>query len=220
MPTSIYILSVPVEHDFGKKTVYQNIYNSKKFAIMLPLIAEEANKVVFSFTLGEEESTAMDESLQATDTIGKDLQKLIEKRPWEITADPTLKGTGGEITMELPKGSSYSTHMLFYNSGDSKKPVASWFGNNKAVLSPGLYNIVVDGKYTLYNVPVEAGKQTRLKMGFFGVSRYGPVTISNGSDQKFTYAAPFTILLPEGTYLLPGERSHLITILDGKHLQY
>lgn len=106
--------------------------------------------------------------------------------------------------------------MEFYDAGDAKKPVASWFGNNKAKLLPGLYDIVVDKKYTIKNVPVELGKQTRLKMGVFMVSGYSSFEIENSNHQKFTYASPFKILLPEGTYYINGKKKTPVVIKDGE----
>jgi hypothetical protein len=135
---------------------------------------------------------------------------------WDIQLDAKIKGIGGEITMQLPKGLAYHTHMQFYDAGDTKKQLASWFGNNKARLLPGLYDIVVDGKYTIKNVPVELGKQTRLKMGVLKVSNYGSFEIENSSHQKFIYAPPFSIVLPEGTYYIIGKKKTPIVIKDSE----
>ena len=135
---------------------------------------------------------------------------------WEIKLDTLIKGMGGEITLKIPKELRYNTHMEFYDTGNAKKLVASWFGNNKAKLLPGLYNIVVDKKYTIQNVPVELGKQTRLKMGVFIVSSYGSFEIENVNHQKFTYAPPFKILLPEGKYYLNKNKKVPIVIKDGE----
>ena len=139
-------------------------------------------------------------------------------QPWEIKMDATIKGIGGEITMQIPNKLGGRTHMEFYIAGDTKNRVASWFGNNEAKLLPGLYDIVVDGRYTIKNVPVELGKQTRLKMGVFSVSGYGssPVIENSSSHQKFSYSPPFTILLPEGTYYLNGKKNIPIVIKDGE----
>ena len=134
---------------------------------------------------------------------------------WDIQPDATLTGVGGSISMQIPKGLSFSTHMLFYNAGDNKKSVASWFGNNVAKLLPGLYDIVVDGKYTIKNVPVEKGKDTRLNMGIFKVTTYGSVQIEDSNHQKFTYAGPFSIVLPAGTYYLGGKKQPIV-ITTGK----
>ena len=82
---------------------------------------------------------------------------------------------------------------------------------------PGLYDVVIDSRDTLKNVPVELGKQTRLKMGVFMVSGYTSPTIENSSThQKFTYGAPFKILLPAGTYYLNGNKKVPIVIKDGE----
>ena len=142
--------------------------------------------------------------------------KAAFQQAWEMKMDSTVTGIGGEIIMQLPKGLSYSTHMEFYEAGDAKKRVASWFGNNHAKLLPGLYNIVVDNKYTIANVPVEQGKETILHMGVLQWSGYGTVTLENADHQKFSYAPPFKIVLPEGTYYIVGKKQpNTIVIANG-----
>jgi hypothetical protein len=140
------------------------------------------------------------------------------QQSWEMKMDSSTTGVGGAITMQLPKGLGYTTHIEFYEAGDTKKRVASWFGNNESRLLPGSYDIVVDGKYTIKNVPVEAGKKTRLKMGVFKVTNYGTIEIEN-SSQKFSRGGPFSMLLPEGTYYLNGNKKTPIVIKDGNLTQ-
>ena len=135
---------------------------------------------------------------------------------WEIHTDAGIKGVGGEITMQVPKELNFHTHIKFFEAGDTKKIVASWFGNNSAKLLPGLYDAVVDDKYTIKNVPVELGKQTRLKMGVFKVTGYGTVEIENSTThQKFSAGGPFTKVLPEGTYYINGNKKVPVVIKDG-----
>lgn len=138
--------------------------------------------------------------------------KAVQK--WEIQMDSSVTGIGGKVTLQLPKGESYSTHIKFYQAGDTKKIVASWFGNNHANLLPGLYDVVVDDEYTIKNVPVEAGKQTRLKMGIFKVSNYGTIQIESSDHQKFSAGGPFSKLLPEGTYYINGRKENPVVIKD------
>lgn len=136
---------------------------------------------------------------------------------WEIKLDPALKGLGGEVIMQIPKEIRFNTHMKFFNAGDTKKMVASWFGNNKADLMEGNYDIVVDDKYTIKNVPVEKGKQTILHIGVLQWSGYGTVTLENADHQKFSYAPPFKIVLPEGTYYIVGKKQpNTIVITNGQ----
>jgi hypothetical protein len=116
----------------------------------------------------------------------------------------------------MPKDLKFQTHINFYQAGDRKNHLAGWFGNNTAKLLPGLYDADVDDKYTIANVPVEAGKQTRLKMGVFKVTTYGSVEIENSAHQKFSTAGPFTKLLPEGTYYINGNKKIPIVIRDGQ----
>lgn len=140
------------------------------------------------------------------------------QQSWEMKMDSSVTGVGGAITMQLPKGLGYSTHIEMYEAGDTKKRVASWFGNNEARLLPGFYDVVVDKDYTIKNVPVEKGKKTRLKMGVFKVTNYGTIEIES-SNQKFSRGGPFSMLLPEGTYYLNGNKKTPIVIKDGSLTQ-
>lgn len=143
-------------------------------------------------------------------------QKLnTSKQPWDIQMDSSLTGIGGQITMEIPKGAKFQTHIKIFEAGDTKKIAASWFGNNKTKLLPGLYDVVVDDKYIVKNVPVEADKKTRLRMGVLQISSYGSVQIENSELQKFSRGGPFSMLLPEGTYYLNGNKKTPIVIKDG-----
>jgi hypothetical protein len=149
-----------------------------------------------------------DDPQPAVDTVNTD------PHPWEIINDPDVKGIGGEISLQVPKEINFHTHLEFFQSGDHIKRAGSWFGNTTAKFLPGLYDILVDGKYTIKNVPVEQGKKTRLKMGVLNVHRYGSFELENSSHQKFSYAPPFSIILPEGTYHLTGRKDFKIDIKD------
>ena len=144
------------------------------------------------------------------------------EQKWDMQPDPSLKGLTGEVTMQIPKELRFNTHMEFYETGDNKKPVASWFGNNKAKLLPGLYDIVIDKKYTIKNVPVELGKQTRLKMGVLQWSGNGSILLEDGTHQKFSYSPPFKIVLPAGTYTIVGKKQkpNTFVITDGKLTEF
>jgi hypothetical protein len=137
------------------------------------------------------------------------------QQSWEMKMDSSVTGLGGAIIMQLPKGLAYNTHIKIFEAGETKKIAASWFGNNAAKLLPGLYDVVVDDDYTIRNVPVEAGKKTRLKMGVFKITNYGTVEIEN-SNQKFSRGGPFSMLLPEGTYYLNGNKKVPVVIKDGQ----
>ena len=144
------------------------------------------------------------------------------EQKWDMQLDPSLKGLTGEVTMQIPKEVGFNTHMEFYETGDTKKPVASWFGNNKAKLLPGLYDIVIDKKYIIKNVPVEQGKQTRLKMGVLQWSGYGSIVLEDANHQKFSYGAPFKKVLPVGTYTIVGrkQKPNTFVITDGKLTEF
>ena len=149
-------------------------------------------------------------------TNGGMTRETMSDKTWDLQTDPSLKGLSGTVAMQIPKEIRFNTHLKFFNAGDTKKVVASWFGNNKANLLPGEYDVVVDDKYTIKNVPVEKGKQTTLLMGVLQWSGYGTVTLENEDHQKFSYAAPFKIVLPQGTYSIVGKKSpNTLTITNG-----
>jgi hypothetical protein len=138
------------------------------------------------------------------------------EQSWEIKMDSSVTGIGGAMSMQLPKGLSYSTHIKIFEAGVTKKIAASWFGNNETKLLPGLYDVVVDDDYTIKNVPVEAGKKTRLKMGVFKITSYGTMEIESSDQLKFSRGGPFSMLLPQGTYYLNGNKKSPVVIKDGE----
>jgi len=138
---------------------------------------------------------------------------------WDIQPDLALKGRIGELTLKIPENIRYNTHLKIFSSGDPKKVLQSWFGNKSATLLPGSYDILVDNKYYIKNVPVEEGKQTRLLMGVLQWSGYGSVNLESADHQKFAYAAPFKIVLPQGNYKVEGDKNS-ITIKDGELTQH
>lgn len=159
------------------------------------------------------------QTLQLGDSTSAPQTQKLNKgyQPWEIKPDPTIKGIGGEIVMQIPKFDGFNTNLEFFNAGEKTNRQASWFGNNKAKLLPGMYDVVIDDRDTIKNVPVELSKQTRLKMGVFYMGGYSDANLENSvTHQKFTYGAPFKILLPEGTYYLNKNKKVPIVIKDGE----
>jgi hypothetical protein len=54
-------------------------------------------------------------------------------------------------------------------------------------------------------------------MGVLQWSSYGTVTLENADHQKFSYAPPFKIVLPEGTYYIVAKKQpNAIVISNGK----
>jgi hypothetical protein len=130
---------------------------------------------------------------------------------WEMHADPTLDGLPtGKLTLILQKELHYSTHVVVYSVGDHKAPLAKWFASNEVKLMPGLYDVVIDGRLTLKNVPIAKGQQTRLRMGVLEWDGYHAVSLKSADKQTFTYASPFSILLPQGQYQVVGSKKPVL----------
>ncbi|MFL5773195.1 MAG: hypothetical protein ACJ75F_08555 [Flavisolibacter sp.] len=202
-------------YDSNKLTIYSG-FSSKKVEFPVGNYQLEVYELLHQVEIRDGETLNFTDSSQGMQT-----QKLnTGTQPWEMKLDPTIKGIGGEVTMQLPKELKFQTHVKFFEAGDTKNAVASWFGNNKAKLSPGLYDVVVDDKYTVRNVPVEAGKQTRLKMGVFKVTGYGTIEIESSDHRKFSTAGPFSKILPEGTYYINGKTKFPIVIKDGELTEF
>ena len=197
-------------------TKIKNLYSStvsKKVEFPRGTYQLEINGTTQQIQIKDGETLQIGDSSQAPQT-----QKLnTSTQPWEIQLDPTIKGIGGEIVMQIPKFDGFNTNLEFFNAGEKTNRQASWFGNNKAKLLPGIYDVVIDDRDTIKNVPVELGKQTRLKMGVFYMGGYSDANLENSvTHQKFTYGAPFKILLPEGTYYLNKNKKVPIVIKNGE----
>jgi hypothetical protein len=181
-------------------------YNSATFVVSLKLQSDPGNIILFG---GKQKKKNIITRQEVNDSILND-------QPWEIKEDPELKGLGGEVILDMPDKLSFHAHLMFYEAGDTKTQVASWFSSNSSKLLPGLYDISVDSKYTIKNVPVEKGKRTRLKMGVLSVSSYGSFELENSNHEKISYAPPFSIILPEGIYYVLGKKKFKIEIKDGE----
>ena len=139
-------------------------------------------------------------------------------QPWEMQIDAALTGVTGQMVLEMPKNIKFMSHLQAFRSGESQA-AASWFGNSKSRLTPGLYDVKVE-KYIIRNVPIEKGKTTRLKMGFLQYSPRGSVRIVDANQQEFAMAGPFKIALPPGIYYINGRKDQTFVIKDGELTEY
>jgi hypothetical protein len=138
-------------------------------------------------------------------------------QPWEIFPDNSLTGATGQLVFQMPENIAYA-HLKAFEPGGTKM-VASLFGNGKSKLIPGNYDLMLD-KYSIKNVPIEAGKTTRLKIGRLNYSPRGSVRIVDANKQEFSMAGPFKIALPPGTYYIDGKKEHSFVIKDGEVTEY
>ena len=139
-------------------------------------------------------------------------------KPWEMTPDNTLTGVTGQLVFQMPLSLGY-IHLQVYNAGDTKV-ASSLFGNNKCKLLPGNYDVELDNKYFIRNIPVEKGSTTRLKVGILNYTPTGPVRIVDANKQEFSMAGPQEIALPEGTYYVDGKKNQAFEIKDGGITEY
>ncbi len=104
--------------------IYEKNYNNKRYAILNTLNnGTTLNQYVtisseFNFITNELYNSIPRDSVPNTAPQTQKLNKSYQ--PWEIKPDPTIKGIGGEIALQIPKGLRYNTNLEFYQAGDKK----------------------------------------------------------------------------------------------------
>jgi hypothetical protein len=96
-----------------------------------------------------------------------------DEPPWTTTANKSLKGANGRMTVTLPKGTEYVFYV--YRSGAERLSVGKKYGS-AFTLPPGLYDIVINKggsdtakKWRVRGIPIERGKDTRVHAGVLNV---------------------------------------------------
>lgn len=143
-----------------------------------------------------------------------------ESAKWVITAVPAMKGVLGRLNTKFPEGVEWAidirttedkfiTNRSFVNKQDHHD------------LAPGMYYFRLN-TITVQNVPVEKGKETRLKAGYLHIVSDGRWEIRNESKEKFHTSGnkPKKMALPIGRYQLKlGEQFFPIEIKDEEVLE-
>ena len=121
---------------------------------------------------------------------------------WIITLSPNMKGVLGKLDMNFPAGVDwniwiYTTDNKMVNSFYQTHNVKSYN------LSPGNYRILLND-VTIEQVPVEKGKETRIKAGVLNIESEGNWDLYNDTKEKTITIGtkPKKMVLPVGNYYL------------------
>ena len=133
---------------------------------------------------------------------------------WEIQANPALKGATGRIIVNAPDKGSMILHFL---KPGEKNHFDAWYANKTGEFLPGYYDLKFF-KLLIPNVPVEKGKDTRLKVGVLSINSTGKwkVYSKDGSEIR-NGTGQYKLILPAGKYqveLLSGKME--VELKDGK----
>lgn len=146
-----------------------------------------------------------------------------ETQKWTITPNPSLKGTPGRMTVNLPPGTKYVVQV--FKSG-SRERAASESGFKSASLLPGLYDVIINTGgsdaaqlWRVRGIPVESGKDTRLHAGVLNVTVDGIWNVYDESRDVMIVGGngPAKIGLLAGSYQVKlGNAFTSIVIRDGQ----
>ena len=135
---------------------------------------------------------------------------------WTVTANEKIKGEFGRVNMNFPAGVDWSFD--FYTPENKYVTNRSSFSKHQMFydITPGRYNITLN-HVTVENVPVEKGKEVKLKSGFLKLVTNSHWELYNESKEKYYTSGikPVIFALPVGTYLLNFEgKDHRMVIKD------
>lgn len=138
-----------------------------------------------------------------------------ESGPWEIIPNQSLKGSTGRLVAQLPAKASMI--LQIHKSGEPKH-FDAWYDSKASNLLPAIYDIKVNNVW-LQNVPIQKGKDTRLKLGVLEIPFDGnySVKMDDGTEViKVSGNEKRMLVLPEGKYkvvVASGEQQ--VKIKDG-----
>lgn len=141
---------------------------------------------------------------------------------WVITT-ANMKGVLGRLNTAFPSDVEWSVDIR--NSADNKFITnRSGFSKHGPAqdIAPGIYNFRLN-TIVVENVPIERGKETRLKTGVLQIVSEGDWEIYNEAKQKFYTSGnkPKKIALPVGSYQLKlGGQFYPVVIKDGATVEY
>ncbi len=139
---------------------------------------------------------------------------------WEIKP-AEMKGVMGRLSSDFPSDvewsiNIYTTENKFLRN-HSKVSKMKYYN-----LAPGNYNIKLN-TVPVENVPIEKGKETRLKAGFLDIVSEGNWELRSESKEKFLTSGnkPQKLALPVGSYQLKlGTQFFPVSIKDGATVEF
>ena len=138
---------------------------------------------------------------------------------WVITP-ASMKGVLGRLNMHFAADAIWSIDVkTAANNFITNRSKAS--GQKHHDLAPGVYNFRLN-TIMVENVPIEKGKETRLKAGYLNIISEGGWNLYDGSQKKFQTSGnkPQKLVLPVGNYQLKlGGQFFPVVIEDGKTVE-
>lgn len=152
----------------------------------------------------------------------KDKSSGNEANKWVISPVPNMKGVLGKLNTKFPEGVDWSI--------DVRTAAENKFITNRSSYSkhgplqdiaPGTYNFQLN-TILVENVPIEKGKETRLKAGFLSIVSEGDWNLYDETQKKFHTSGnkPKKIALPVGNYQVKlGGQFFPLAIKDGETVE-
>jgi hypothetical protein len=140
---------------------------------------------------------------------------------WVITLAPTIKGVLGRLNTSFPEGVDWTIDVrttedkFITNRSSSSKHGSSYD------ITPGNYYFRLN-TITVQDVPIEKGKETRLKAGYLSIVSEGDWSLYDESKKKFHTSGnkPKKIALPVGNYQLKlGGQFFPLVVIDGETVE-
>lgn len=204
---NIFALPIPQELSSALKTgdrIYTTTIKNDNFGIIQTYASNTGAPSVFVFPVNNEFRTA------------------ITAESWEIYAVDGLKEGLGRLNTDFPDGVEWGIDIY---TAPGQKLIRNRLIRDKQLfypMKPGNYSF----KLNLINVPsvpVEAGKETRLKAGYLNIKTGGIWNIYNETKTKLyiSNSQPKKLALPAGKYQLKlGGNFSPIEIRDGETIGY
>lgn len=152
---------------------------------------------------------------------GSSSNEVSSNAKWVISA-ANMKGVLGRLNTNFPEGVDWT---LDINTPENKFLTnrSSYSKHGPSYdLAPGIYIFSLN-TFAVENVPIERGKETRLKTGVLNIVSEGRWEIYNETKEKYHTSGnkPKRMALPVGSYqLLLGEQFYPIVIKDKETVEY
>lgn len=143
---------------------------------------------------------------------------------WEMKANPSLKGATGRLLVKVPTKASMIFQVYKGGEQDPYKHITAWYDSAASNFMPGKYDVKIwDAR--IDGVPVERGKDTRIRVGVLHVMLDGTYEVYDESKTKKVFGGhakeKSKIVLPAGTYHVKVKDAFGETVIkDGQVTQF
>ncbi|MDZ7623832.1 MAG: hypothetical protein U5J96_05215 [Ignavibacteriaceae bacterium] len=140
---------------------------------------------------------------------------------WVITPVPTMKGVLGRLNTSFPEGVSWTIDVRTTEDKFITNRSGSGKHGSSYDIAPGNYYFRLN-TITVQDVPIEKGKETRLKAGYLSIVSEGEWNLYDESKKKFHTSGnkPKKIALPVGNYQLKmGGQFFPLLVIDGETIE-